>query len=335
MAHNLATINGRTAMAYQGATPWHGLGTRLHAMTSVQQALEAGNLNWEVELRDLYFRGANGTAEDQLVQSSTRRAVVRTVDGAELGTVGPSYHVVQNSAAFEVLQPACERFGVTIESAGALGNGARVWMLARMPETVEVGPGDTINGYFLAVTSHDGSMGLRAKATPVRVVCQNTLNAAGVDRDTIVSIRHTASAADRLREAERTVTQLVGALKASGETFRKLYQTRMSATDVAKYVEAVFPAPADKPTPDVLVRRRHTVSKLVWEGRGAQLAGADAGGATAWAAYNAVTEYFDHVRPAEAQSASARRAANESAVFGASDLIKQLALRKARELVTV
>lgn len=340
MAHDIAVINGRTAMAYQGETPWHGLGTKLPSITSVDQALEAANLNWQVALTPMFFRNVAG----ELVESKNRRAVLRDVDGAELGTVGAGYHTVQNSEAFAVMQPACEKFGVTIESAGAIKGGARVWMLAKLADmTLTPVPGDDVRGYFLIMTGHDGTLSFHAKPTPVRVVCKNTLQAAtglgdgGRVKDTMITLRHTKSATDRLRTVETMISGLVGALKETGETFADMARLKMSATDVIAYIEAVFPNPNPKePVSTVLAKRRATVAKLVFTGKGADLAmQATDGEPNAWAAYNAVTEYFDHVRPAEAGTRAARRNANESAVFGTGADIKLEALKRAAMLVTV
>lgn len=339
MAHDLATINGRVAMAYQGETPWHGLGTRVHSMTSVSQALNAANLNWNVGLQPMFFQ-RNGA----FVQSADRRVVVRDIDGAELGTVGNGYHTVQNSEAFEVLQPACEQFGITIESAGAIKGGARVWMLAKMPEgdTTPV-PGDDVRGYFLVMTGHDGTLSFHAKATPVRVVCKNTLNAAtGLGNgkkveDAMVTLRHSKSVGDRLKVVENMVTDLVAAMKATGDTFAKMAERKMTAAEVVAYIETVFPqANTEKEVSKQLADRRRDVSRLVFNGKGADLAMSLTGGQpNAWAVYNAVTEYFDHVRPGMAKTADARLKANESAVFGQGVDFKLLALKRAAELVTV
>lgn len=338
--HNLATINGRTAMAYQGETPWHGLGESFESLRSVEAALKGGNLDWEVELRDMYFRDGDGSFR----KSDFRRSVLRTGEGngVELGSVGMQYHTIQNSEAFEILTPAINEFGITIESAGALGNGERAWMLAKMPESFEPVPGDTINGYFLVVNGHDGTCGHHSLPTPIRVVCQNTLNAAtglGTGKrvqNAMITIRHTKSADARLKVASEMIAKLVGAMKATNENFRKLAERRMTAKEVVAYVESVFPNPKpEEPIGDTLKARRATVARLVWEGTGAALAGSDANGSTAWAAYNAVTEYFDHVRPAEAKSAKGRQAANESAIFGANADLKLTALAKAMQLVKV
>lgn len=313
-------------MAYQGETPWHGLGTRMPGQTDVAAALSAGNLNWTVGLRDLFLK------DGRLVKG--RKAVERDIDNAVLGTVGSGFRLIQNSDAFGILEPAVREHGVTIESAGALGNGGRTWMLAKLPTSIEPVAGDEIRGYFLIVNGHDGTQAYGARPTPIRVVCQNTLSMATSTGKDIISIRHTTNAAKRLDAAAKLVERLTAAMKSTGETFSQLAGRKMGAVEIAKYIETVFPTPPDvTEVPDSLLARRKTVSELVWGGRGAELAGADANGATAWAAYNAVTEYFDHVRPAEAKSAGAREKANVSALFGEGDRIKVRALSVARQLV--
>jgi phage/plasmid-like protein (TIGR03299 family) len=339
MAHNLAVINGRTAMAYQGETPWHSLGTFQESINSVHQALEVANLDWSVALADMFYRNAAGDT----VRSSQRRAVLRedSIKGTlELGTVGMQYRPIQNDDAFAVLQPAIEEYGITIEAAGALGNGERSWMLAKMPEASEPVPGDSINSYMLVINGHDGMCGHHAIPTRVRVVCQNTFQAAtGLGNGNkvegaVFTVRHTKSADDRLKAAAEMVKKMMASVKANDQIITQLYDQKMSAKDVVAYIESVFPNPNPKEEiGETLKERRATVARLVWEGHGAALAGADANGATAWAANNAVTEYFDHVRPAEAKSDKARQTANESAIFGANADVKLLALNRAMRLV--
>lgn len=333
MAHNLADLNGAVMMAYQGETPWHKLGSVLPANADVPAAMAAASLNWTVEARPIFTNHGDAQGQTQRV-IDTRSALIRVEDGQFLSDVGRDYRIVQNTEAFETLQPACESMGVDIVTAGAIDQGRRVWMLARMPESVEVTPGDTVNGYFLVTTGHDGATSFTARPTPVRVVCQNTLNIAmGSGRD-LIRIRHSASATDKVKEAARIVSAMVKSLRTTGETFRDLANRRMTTQEIAAYISELLPA--DKETnlvSDTTKQRRRDIGALVWAGNGAELAGADANGATAWAAYNAVTEYFDHVRPAQAKSQSGQTAANVSAVFGANHTVKARAFEMARKLV--
>jgi phage/plasmid-like protein (TIGR03299 family) len=337
MAHNLAVINGRVAMAYQNATPWHKLGVRMNGnggTIDVAAALTAANLDWRVALQALYLADAREVPD--------RFAVVRDIDAAILGTVGPQFELVQNADAFGVLTPAIQDFGLTIEAAGALGNGARTWMLARLPETITPVPGDDINGYVVVVNGHDGTHSFEGVLTPIRVVCQNTLQAAvglkpNAIENRVFKFPHRKTINDQTKAIGELVKDLTASLRASGETFATLAKRRMSPTEVVAFIEGVLPetkanVEAHKVS-ELLAKRRATIADLVWSQPGAELAGASADGATAWAAYNAVTYYFDHVRPAEAHSASAVRSANESALFGNYANLKLFALKRAVSLV--
>lgn len=326
MAHNLATINGQISMAYQGATPWHKLGNRMLPGADVATAMQAAGLDWTVSLHDVFL--ADGRKVEDV------RAVIRDTDGSPiLGHVGSQFHSIQNLPAFEVLDPAVREMGVSIESAGALGDGQTTWMLAKLPEGIEPVPGDTVNGYFLIVNGHDGTRAYGARPTPVRVVCQNTLTAALGGGTDMIRIRHTANAGARLDEAAKLITRMISAMKETGDTFASLAAKQIGHKQIAEYITAVFPIPEGEKVSDTIRVRRDNVCALVFSGKGAELAGATANGSTLWGAYNAVTEYFDHVRPAEAKSDSARDAANESAIFGTNWATKVRALSIARKLV--
>jgi len=131
------------------------------------------------------------------------------------------------------------------------------------------------------------------------------------------------------------INGMITAMKATGDTFAQLASRRMTREDIAQYIIDVTPTPENQPIPDSVSQRRRDIGLLVWAGKGAEMAGADANGGTAWGAYNAVVEYFDHVRPGKAHAASAVKSANESALFGAGAVAKSLAFAKARQLVTV
>ena len=101
---------------------------------------------------------------------------IRSTDGSVLGIVSDRYKVVQNEDAFRFTDELLGE-GVTYETAGSLQYGRKVWMLARMPQRYIIA-GDEIEPYLVIMNSHDGSSGVKVAMTPIRVVCQNTLNLA-------------------------------------------------------------------------------------------------------------------------------------------------------------
>lgn len=310
-------------LAYQGETPWHSIGEHVTdpaVIKSVPKFLEAAGLNWNVALRPMYYR--NG---DKAIKVSSRRAVVRDTDGRLLSTVGGNYHPMQNVDAFAVLQPACDRLGVTIDVAGAVGRGDRVWMLAKLPEDIEPVPGDRIRNYLFILTGHNGWTSYSGRLTQVRAVCENTIALALRD-EAFVKLRHTETEAAQLAQVTEVVTHMLETAKRTGESFKTLAGHRLTAAEITEYVEEVLNLDYDNP---VAARRRDTIVQLATAtGKGRDLAPD-----TAWAAFNAVTEYIDHVRPGEAKAVKTIKQANESALFGVNEKIKIRALEVARRLV--
>lgn len=326
---NIAYING---VAYQGAMPWHMLGTEMPRNVDVAAALYAANLDWRVNLHQIALLDLSGSKMTEHKVIEDRYAVVRDIDKEVLGIVTSKYVPMQNSEAFGVLNTACEKFGVEIETAGALGKGERVWMLAKMPDSIEPIPGDRIEGYFLISTGHNGSIPLTARLTPIRVVCNNTLNVA---MSTEALIRYVRSDVEQLKLVEELISSLVQSLKITGESFAELAAKKMNYEEVFHYVNQVIgntevnseiykyiEIPEKKTSLD---KRQEAILKLVWSGKGAKLAGANYSGATAWGAYNAVVEYVDHVRTMEGKSDKMKMAANRSALFGPNARMKERA----------
>lgn len=325
---NIATINGRAAMAYQNEMPWHRLGVRMDGLPDVEAAMKAASLDWTVDLRSIFLDGG--------VVIPGKKAVTRDIDDTVLGVVSEEYNVLQNAEAFGTMQHACDNFGVTIESAGALGIGAKVWMLAKLPESVEPIPGDQVDGYFLLITGHNGGTPFTARPTPVRVVCENTLSYAESLGDAIIKLNHIRAEMGNLKLVEKLINRLIRMMKVTGESFAELAKKKMSASEIRQYIDAVLGiSDMDEFIQEQLgldietaqTKRRDNIYQLVWKGKGAELAGATKkNGATAWAAYNAFTEYYDHVRPAELKTEKAQRMANKSAIFGVNSRVKQRAL---------
>lgn len=321
---NIATVAGKVQFAYQGSTPWHKLGKRVPSMTDPLMALQAANLDWNVNRQPIFL--ASGSVVPDYY------AMVRDVDSMSLGVVGSRYTEIQNRDAIMVLESACQRHGVTIETLGALGNGSQVFALARLPVDTKVLDGDDVRGYFLLKWAHDGSASLDAFGTPIRVVCQNTLSMAlSNGKAQIIKLRHTASAPERLEQADKLVATMIDAMQQTGKTFTAMAQQRMTAQQVLAFVESVFPTPKDNKVSTNLQNRRDAVLDLVKVGMGAEMAGARRDGSTTvWGAYNAVTEYVDHVRTGASKNPGE---ANESALFGTGNLMKVQALNVARQLV--
>ncbi|MGZ6564204.1 MAG: DUF932 domain-containing protein [Solirubrobacteraceae bacterium] len=164
------------------AMPWHGLGVVLDEYPcSIDEALDKAGLGWKVTHGDVLVVKTPEWTDDfgikhppELIPAKGFKANLREDTGEVLGIVSDEYEVVDNRDAFRFLD-ALIGSDLYFETAGCLWGGRRVWCLARLPEYVELG-GDQSATYIYVANSHDGSMAVTAAATPIRIVCANTLN---------------------------------------------------------------------------------------------------------------------------------------------------------------
>lgn len=162
--------------------PWHGLGVVLDEYPrSIDDALEKAGLGWKVTHGDVLVVRSPEWTDDfdtkhaaELITARGFKAKLREDTGEVLGTVSDEHEVVDNRDAFRFLD-ALIGSELHFETAGSLWGGRRVWVVARLPEFIELG-GDQSATYVYVANSHDGSMAVTAAATPIRIVSANTLN---------------------------------------------------------------------------------------------------------------------------------------------------------------
>ena len=218
-------------MFYTRTTPWHGLGTRVEEAPGSKEALEIAGLNWKVTQKEIY------TQDGQQIPGF--KANVREMDQRILGVVTNRYRIVQNEEAFAFTDQLLGE-GVTYETAGSLQGGRRTWILARLPQRYIIS-GDEITPYLVFMNSHDGSGAIKAAMTPVRVVCQNTLNLALSTAKRSWSTNHTGDIQGKLRDAEETLFYADHYMKGLGKTIDQMNQTKISDQKVKEYIDALFP----------------------------------------------------------------------------------------------
>jgi phage/plasmid-like protein (TIGR03299 family) len=325
MPHDLATINGRSAMFYSGVTPWHGLGRRLVAPATAEEAIKAAGLDYAVDLRPL-------VTEDGLPVAK-RRAVVRRDTDTVLGTVGAGYTAIQNVEAFDFLDEVAGEGHVRYHTAGALGQGERVWMLAKLPGHVRVHGTDDISKKFLLLSnSHDGTSSLRVFFTPIRVVCQNTLAFAHRQgRGQGISIVHRGDVRSRVDEARRLLGLADRMFDRYDEQINLLAKRQLNTGEVEEFYGNLYP---DRNNEKRGRSRaiRESLESLFENGLGQDLPGVRH---TAWAAVNAVTEFCDHHRSTRGRDDRTRVDRRlSSAWFGSGAQIKVRAWEQALALAT-
>ncbi len=207
-------------------TPWHGLGKVIQEAPTSADAIKLAGLDWDVIPMPIY--DGNG------VEIPGYKVNTRSSDGIHLGIVTDRYKIVQNKEAFEFTDSLLGE-GVTYETAGSLSSGKRVWMLAKLEGTLLAE--EKIDPYLVFTNSHDGTGAIRVAITPIRVVCQNTLNLALHEASRHWSCVHKGDIQSKLDEARYTLQSASAYMKALEEEFGELKLKKVSDQQVRDMVD--------------------------------------------------------------------------------------------------
>jgi phage/plasmid-like protein (TIGR03299 family) len=311
--------------AYAGReAAWHKLGTVTGRHMTFAEVQQHG-LDYVVfksQLRDGLGRlvDAWGTfrwnAADR--EAGNREAAVF------LGVVGEDYQVIQHAEGFRTVDSLVASVdGAHYETAGALGNGERVWGLADLNLAVTVGR-DEQRGYLLFCTGHDGGLSHQYRLCMTRVVCQNTLSAALSERTRAkLTIRHTKNAPGRLEGVQEALAGIRGDLMTVEETLVYLATRRVTRESMESILDRLFPkSKNDDGEEKESTRRKNVLAEVLalYEHNDGNAFPEQRG--TAYALLNAVTNYTDHLRSSRGNG----NGRAESAIFGTGERLKSQAL---------
>lgn len=230
---------------------WHGLGQIIADYPTSSEAIKYAGLNYAVEKRPLFTVDKSNLetfkdpdADDYFDEVTAGILVpdfyanVREDTDDVLGVVGKDYQIVQNIEAFSFFDNIVGgKDGILYETAGALGKGERIFITAKLPDYIRVGRNDCIEKYIFLTSSHDGYGSITAAFTPVRVVCQNTLNAALRNHTNQIKIRHTASASQRLKQAQHLLGLTNLLANELEEVFNQWSKIRITDQQVKRLVQ--------------------------------------------------------------------------------------------------
>ncbi len=218
------------SMFYVRKTPWHGLGVSVEESVNSEEALRISGLDWKVKQQEIMTL--------DLKEIKGYRANIREDNGAVLGVVTDRYKVVQNEEAFAFTDLLISN-GVTYETAGSLSEGKRTWMLAKLPDSYTLAD-EKVEPYIVFSNSHDGSGAIKAAMTPIRVVCQNTLNLALKDAKRIWTTNHTGDIKQKLEEARSTLLMAGQYMGALSREVDELSLIRLRDNKVMQYIDELI-----------------------------------------------------------------------------------------------
>ena len=219
------------SMFYVGReTPWHGLGKSVETAPSSTEAIILAGLDWNVVQSNVY------TDDGHLAEGY--KVNVRDTDRKVLGVVSDRYKIVQNSEAFSFTDNLLGE-GVKYETAGSLAGGKRVWMLARMPQKTICD--EKVDPFLVFTNTHDGTGAIQVAITPVRVVCQNTLNFALNTAERKWSCIHKGNIEAKLDEAKYTLNNANQYLESFEEEMGELKLHSLDDDKFNEYVKMLLP----------------------------------------------------------------------------------------------
>lgn len=285
MSHNVESM-----FSAGRVVPWHYELTKdvtklIQEAPTSKDALDLAGLNWIVDGKPVFDVNGNPI--------KGYKANTRSSDGSVLGVVTDRYKIVQNFEAFDFTDNLIGE-GVTYETAGSLKNGKTIWLLAKMPERKILD--DDFDPYICFTNSHDGTGAIRVVSTPVRVVCNNTLNLALDSATRSWSTRHMGDMNSKLQEAKHTLQLANDYLDALAENADRLANEKFMPEDVNAVLDELFPV-----TKDMSDRKKNNI-QLAKDGIQACMFAPDLIKFlnTKWGFINAVSDWVGHANPVRA-----------------------------------
>lgn len=335
MAHNLEMQDGEVAFALRGKPAWHGLANVLfdeNEEVDTKTMLDSAKLsNWDIQLEDVVL--PDGYRSDKNNYFVTRK---NPFDGGKdvLAVVGNRYQIVQNEQLFEFGDNLLHG-GASWESAGSIKGGRVVFGSLVIPKTITLDPegaNDKTETYLLVHTSHDGSISLQASVTPVRVVCQNTLNVAIKGTKQSFKLRHTSSIDGKIQVAREALGLSVAYMDLFEEEAKSLFETAVTDLEFNKIITTIYPKP----------EKDNKKGMTVWENKITKLNDlyfksptVETIKGTAWGVYNTLTERLDYYRSERGKNGSETRLASASGFDIATNIEKNKLLKAVKQLTNV
>ena len=264
--------------------PWHGLGKIVMEAPTSAEALHLAGLDWNVVQEPIY------TEFNEQVEGY--KANVRDSDRKVLGVVSDRYKVVQNADAFSFTDELIGK-GVRYETAGSLQEGKKVWLLARLPREYIIA-GERISPYLVFSNTHDGSGSVKVAVTPVRVVCNNTLNLALDKASRSFSMIHTGNIQGKIQEARDTLFMAEKYMDCLGAEFEQLRRQKMTDVQVKEYINLLLPMEKESTQLQSknIIRLREDMMKRYYDAPDLQTVGNNA-----YRFINAVSDFATHANP--------------------------------------
>ena len=291
------------AVSLRSNPAWHSFANKVfnqdEAVTTQQMLAGANLANWNVQLEsvgDLLADNYTTVSDNYLV---VRDNPVTAGQKDVLSVVGSRYKTVQNEDLFAFADNMHDgNSDVYWESAGSLKNGRVVFGTMSIPRTMVLDPNganDQTKLYLVVYTSHDGSVAVQSAITPVRVMCQNTLNLAMRNAKQSFKIRHTQTVDGKIVAAREALGLTFSYMDEFEKQAQELFSREVTNAKFSQIINKLYV----KPDADVkgAVKKWENKVLLIDELYHNSPTNANIKG-TAWGVVNALTERLDYYRTA-------------------------------------
>jgi phage/plasmid-like protein (TIGR03299 family) len=306
MAHqiNFDERKGTYSFASNSEKAWHGLGQVVQTAMTSSQAIELANLDYEVGKTTIHaaIAGAPATEDspEHLVKIDDKFATYRADNMQPLGIVGARYEIVQNKDAFAFFDAIIDSKEAIFETAGALGKGERIFVTAKLPQDLLV-KGEECNKYIILTNSHDGTSSIVAGFSTIRVVCNNTLQAALKGLTNKVYIEHRNGAKERLSEAYKVMGIASKYMSEVDTIFNEMAKTKISDSELQKYIADVMMPEykvmkSQEEDEKISTRFKNQVISIYEFAQSHPTQQTEATRGTLWGAYNAISGYYNYIQ---------------------------------------
>jgi phage/plasmid-like protein (TIGR03299 family) len=318
MAHqlNFNKKTGTWSFASASEKAWHNLGQIVDGAMTAEEAINAANLDYEVAKAPLFagiskiLEIPNTETPDETSQIpkeyfdyqefDAKVATYRKDTNEVLGVVGGRYEIVQNKDAFGFFDSIIDAREAIFETAGVLGKGERIFVTAKLPNDLVV-KGEEIEKYIVLTNSHDGSSAIIAGFTNIRVVCNNTLQAALGKLDNKVSIKHISGAKEKLSEAHRVMGIASKYMDEVQEVFNAMSKKSISDEQMKDFITKIFTPKIvgnqDKEKAEEISKRsQNKIESTMQFALSHHTQTTESTKNTLFGAYNAISGYYNYVK---------------------------------------
>ena len=234
MSANLEKVGEKTSLYLYKQPAWHGTGTVVQEAKESKEVIVIAGMDYGVSKIPIA-----GDSDTGWIEYEKHKMVIRDDTNTALGVVGKDYTLIQNQQAFDFFDDLVGEGAVTYESAGVLGKGERIWVSAKLPNHFKIN-GDEIDNFLFFTNGHDGTIACNIGFTPVRIVCQNTLQMALKGAKQKITIRHTKNAKERLDEAHRILGITNSLVTEAEEIFNAMSKIKITDKEATQFIARSF-----------------------------------------------------------------------------------------------